>query len=212
MSKANKDAWSSRLTKQQIFAIPNILSFFRLALIPLIIYLYIFKKSPEWTLLTLIVSGITDIIDGIIARKFNMVTDFGKALDPIADKVTQGAVLLCLLTSFPLMWIPLVLLIVKETVAFILRLVLFRKTEMVVGAEWHGKLNTVVLYLIIALHIIWYKIPSEVSVLSIAVSSVIMALSFVLYTVSIALMIYKASKGHKCADAKEVDLDKEHAA
>ncbi len=206
MAKANRDSWTSRLTKQQIFTIPNILSFLRLALIPLIIYLYIFENSPEWTMLVLIISGITDIIDGIIARKCNMVTDFGKALDPVADKVTQGAVLLCLLTRFPLMWIPLVLLIVKETVAFTMRLILFKKTEKVVGAKWHGKLNTVVLYLIIVLHIVWYNIPPTVSTVSIIVSSILMALSFVLYTVSIAFDLSSAIKKEREEKLKREEL------
>ena len=207
MSKVNKDAWASRLTKQQIFTIPNILSFLRLALIPLIIYLYVFANSPEWTMVVLIFSGITDIADGIIARKFDMITDFGKALDPVADKVTQGAVLLCLLTRFPLMWIPLVLLIVKETVAFTMRLILFNKTEKVIGAKWHGKLNTVVLYLIMAVHIIWYNIPPVVSTVSITVSSILTVISFVLYTVSIAFALSKAIRKEseeKLKDNEEV--------
>ena len=207
MSKVNKDAWVSRLTKQQIFTIPNILSFLRLALIPLIIYLYVFANSPEWTMVVLIFSGITDIADGIIARKFDMITDFGKALDPVADKVTQGAVLLCLLTRFPLMWIPLVLLIVKETVAFTMRLILFNKTEKVIGAKWHGKLNTVVLYLIMAVHIIWYNIPPVVSTVSITVSSILTVISFVLYTVSIAFALSKAIRKdseEKLKDNEEV--------
>lgn len=187
----SKIEWRAKFTKQQIFTIPNILSFFRIALIPLIIWLYCAKQSPEWTLVVIVLSGVTDVVDGFIARRFHMVTDFGKAIDPIADKLTQIALLVCLLTRFPLMWLLLGLMFVKETVAFVLRLLVFKKTEEVHSAEWHGKLNTVVLYVIMSLHIIWYTIPPLVSTISILFSSAIMALSFILYTTTIALLLKK---------------------
>ncbi len=187
----NKIEWREKFTKQQIFTIPNILSFFRIALIPLIIWLYCVKQAPEWTLVIIVLSAATDVVDGFIARRFNMVTDFGKAIDPIADKLTQIALLVCLLTRFPLMWLPLGLMFVKETVAFVLRLLVFKKTEEVHSAEWHGKLNTVVLYVIMSLHIIWYTIPPLVSTISIFFSSAIMVLSFILYTTTIALLLKK---------------------
>ena len=185
----NKIEWRKKFTKEQIFTIPNILSFLRILLIPVIIVFYCALQSPEWTLVFIALSAITDVVDGFIARRFNMVTDFGKAIDPIADKLTQIALLVCLLTRFPLMWLPLGLMFIKETIAFVLRLLVFRKTEEVHSAEWHGKLNTVVLYLIMSLHIIWYAIPPLVSTLSILFSSAIMAFSFILYTITIALRL-----------------------
>lgn len=186
-----ENKWKSRLTSKQILTIPNILSFVRLALIPLMAWLYCVKEYYGWTLIVVIVSGATDVVDGFIARKLNMVTDFGKALDPIADKLTQCVLLICLISRFPLMLLPLCLMIIKEIVAFVLRLIIFEKTESVYSAEWHGKLNTVVLYLMMLLHIIWYQIPEIVSIISIIVSTVIMALSFVLYTVSNVLVLKK---------------------
>ena len=72
--------------QKKIITIPNILSFFRLCLIPVIVWLYTVKQDYLWTLLILLLSAITDIVDGIIARKFNMISDFGKAFDPVADK------------------------------------------------------------------------------------------------------------------------------
>ena len=93
--------------KHKIITIPNILSFFRLLLIPVIVWLYIVKKDPIWTMAVLALSGITDIVDGIIARKCNMVSDFGKAFDPVADKLTQIAMLFCLVSRFRWMLLPL---------------------------------------------------------------------------------------------------------
>lgn len=93
--------------KNKILTIPNILSFLRLCLIPVIVWLYVDKQDYLWALLVLILSGITDIVDGIIARKCNMISDFGKAFDPIADKLTQMATLYCLISRFSYMLIPL---------------------------------------------------------------------------------------------------------
>lgn len=193
----NRKKWRSRLTKSQILTVPNILSFFRLALIPLIIWMYCVEKSPLWTLGIIILSGITDVVDGAIARHFNMITDFGKALDPIADKLTQIAILICLLFRFPLMWLPLGLMFVKEIVAFTLKLLIFNKTDEVTSAEWHGKINTLFLYIIMALHVVWYDIPSTVSTVCIIISTSLMLLSFSLYTVSSARVLRSNSKKNK---------------
>ena len=81
--------------KHKIITIPNVLSFFRLLLIPVIMWLYIVKEDPAYTMVILLLSGITDIVDGIIARKCHMVSDFGKAIDPVTDKLTQIAMLCC---------------------------------------------------------------------------------------------------------------------
>ena len=185
--------WRSKFAKDQILTIPNILSFFRIVLIPVIVALYL-TGHPIWALVFIILSGITDVVDGFIARKFHMVTDFGKFIDPVADKLTQGIVLISLLTRFPYMWIPLVIMIIKEATVFILRFIMFRKTEEVKSAEWHGKLTTVVLYLIMALHIIWPTIPQTVSTICILIASGLMLLSFTLYTVSTVLILVSRSK------------------
>ena len=194
---SDKIDWRKKLSKDQVFTVPNILSFFRLALIPVIVWVYCKKAKYFLTLLLVALSGVTDIVDGIIARKFNQITDFGKFIDPVADKLTQMALLVCLLTRFPLMGVLLAIMLVKEIVAFILRLIVFSKTEKVDGAEWHGKITTVLLYLVMAVHIIWYAIPSAVSTASIVLCGAMMVLSFVLYTLSIPLALMKKLKTKK---------------
>ena len=72
----------------------------RLCMIPLIIWLYCTQKNYALTAVVLVLSGLTDMVDGYIARRFNMVTDLGKALDPVADKLTQASVMFCLLSRF----------------------------------------------------------------------------------------------------------------
>ena len=77
--------------KNQFFTIPNLLSLVRLAMIPLLLWLYLEKREYLWTAVVVVLSGATDIVDGIIARKYDLISDLGKALDPVADKLTQIA-------------------------------------------------------------------------------------------------------------------------
>jgi len=165
----------------KILTLPNLLSLFRLLLIPVILWLYTVKQDPLWTAVMLTLSGITDIADGMIARKFHMITDFGKAFDPVADKLTQLAMLLCLVTRFPRMLLPLILLTGKELFAAVTGFLVIRKTGIVSGAAWHGKAATVSLYSLIVLHLLWYPIPPAVSGILIGTCSAVMLLSAILY-------------------------------
>ena len=168
-------------SQSRILTIPNLLSFFRLCLIPVFMWLYCVEKNYLWTGIILILSGLTDTVDGIIARKFNMICDLGKVLDPIADKLTQAAMLFCLLTRFPLMIAPLALMVVKEFFMGVTGLLVIRKTGEVFGADWHGKVNTWLLYAMMILHVFWYNIPDTVSRVLIGICVVMMLISLVLY-------------------------------
>ena len=94
---------NKRFSKKNILTIPNLISLFRILLIPLIILLYCGKKHYTATIMVITISGASDIIDGKIARKFNMVSDVGKVLDPVADKLTQAALVICLIARYPWM-------------------------------------------------------------------------------------------------------------
>ena len=173
----------SNFYKRKIITIPNILSTVRLALIPFMLWAYCVLDSYSLTAALVILSGLTDVVDGFIARRFNMISDLGKALDPVADKLTQIAILFCLVTRFPLILLPLVLIIVKEISAGVLRAIILHKAKEVEGAVWHGKVNTVILYTVMFIHIVWYDIPAAVSVICILSSTAMMLLSFVLYSI-----------------------------
>ncbi len=168
--------------KHKILTIPNILSFFRLLLIPVIIWLYIGRDDPAWTTAILALSGLTDIVDGIIARKCHMVSDFGKAFDPIADKLTQVAMLVCLVSRFQWMLLPLCVMVVKEFLAGILGLLLIKRTGQVDSAVWHGKATTVSLYGMMLIHLLWYDIPGVFSGVLIGGCTVLALLSAFMYT------------------------------
>lgn len=165
------------MKNRKILTIPNLLSLLRLIMIPQLMWLYLRKQDYVQTVILLALSGATDILDGIIARKFNMISDFGKAFDPVADKLTQMAMLYCVGTTFPEIRFLLILLVVKEVLSGIMSLISIRKTGQVQGAEWHGKAVTVLLYTLIADRIV----PGLLSHGLLIVCAGMMLLSMALY-------------------------------
>ena len=127
--------------------IPNWLCFIRIALIPVFTAIFV-KEQYIAAFITMIVAALTDVFDGKIARKFNMVSNLGKILDPIADKLSQIAIVIILLVKFwdgPLKYI-LFLFIFKELLMVIGAGILMAKGMRPVAAEVWGKLATVVFY------------------------------------------------------------------
>ena len=176
--------YKSRLTSDQIFTIPNLLSFGRILLIPLIVWLYVFEGDHFSALWVILLSTATDVLDGYVARRFDMVTDFGKMIDPVADKLTQITILICLSFRFKLMSVLLLIMLIKELVSLSLRLRLFYELDRVYSAAWHGKANTVTLYAVICVHVIFYSVINpSLSVALILFSSGFMIYSFVSYTI-----------------------------
>lgn len=136
---------------KNIFTIPNIISFFRILLIPLFVVAYFAGNSdPKYVqlaILIVVISGISDIVDGFIARHFKMVSDFGKVLDPIADKLTQASVVLCLSIMHPLALFPMFsVLFFKELLTLIVAIHLLSKGTKPISSKWFGKLSTVVIF------------------------------------------------------------------
>ncbi len=132
--------------REDILSLPNQLSFLRLALIPLFVWLYLGLGNHMAALITVVFSGFTDVLDGHIARRYNMVTELGKVLDPVADKLTQAALLLCLATDHRSLWAIFALLVIKELTMLVLGCLVLKRTGRVHSARWYGKLCTAVLY------------------------------------------------------------------
>ncbi|MBR5507935.1 MAG: CDP-alcohol phosphatidyltransferase family protein [Clostridia bacterium] len=131
--------------KNEIFTVPNILVYIRIILIPVFVWLYLRAKTNEdyYIAFGVMVAGFaTDFFDGKIARLFDCVTDLGKTIDPIADKLYQFAVALCLMVKYPLMLSVAAILFVKEISMGIMGLVLINKGGQVFGAKWYGKVCT----------------------------------------------------------------------
>ena len=110
-----------------------------------------------------------------------MVSDLGKALDPLADKLTQGAVLLCLGSRYPQMFFLAGLLAAKEIITGLMSLSAIHRTKEVKSADWHGKVTTCLLYFTMLLHILWTNIPQKASIFLTFVCVVVMAVSFAMY-------------------------------
>ena len=169
------------LKKEQVLTIPNLLSMFRIVLLFPIVLLYA-KGDYEWAIMLLFVSGISDIADGIIARKFNMVSDFGKIIDPVADKLTQFSLLLCLTMKHKFILVVVSLFFLKEVLLMGISYNLMKKKNSVNSAKWHGKLNTVIIYSVIVLLIMFPQIPENIVNVMCVGCIAMMSVSFVLYT------------------------------
>ncbi len=127
--------------------IPNILTIIRFLFIPLIV-ICIFTDNYMLAFIFFTISAITDIADGFIARKFNLISNFGKLMDPLADKLTQISTLasLVFVRIIPI-WILLVVFL-KELIMICGASFLYGK-DVVVYSKWYGKLATVLLYIAI---------------------------------------------------------------
>ncbi len=167
--------------KEQVMTIPNLLSVIRLLLIPLIMWLYIGPNHYWAAAAVLVASGITDIADGFIARKFHMVSDLGKILDPVADKLTQVVMIICLASRYKWMTVLVAPFIGKELCMALLGLLTLKQKDSVNGAKWHGKVNTVFLYFVIIALILFPNIPLGVANGLIFASGCFMIISFALY-------------------------------
>ena len=170
--------------KKEVFTIPNMLSLFRLVLIPVYVVIYLnATETQEYFLAAAIlaVSCLTDMIDGKIARHFNMISTVGKILDPIADKATQFTLTLCLSIKYPVLRFVLVLFVVKEGFQGIAGLINLRRGKILPGALLAGKICTTVLFISLILLVLMPEL-SETVVNAIAIIDFLfLAISFISY-------------------------------
>lgn len=166
---------------KDFFTAANLISYFRLLLIPAIIYAYREKESGLLTVMLVALSAFTDVIDGKIARRFNMVTDIGKVIDPVADKLTQAALMYCLLTKYELMLPAFIVLLVKEIFMAVTAIMETRAVNQVNSALWYGKACTAILYSAMLILLVFPKIPLWLANTLIAISIAAMIISTVLY-------------------------------
>lgn len=168
--------------KDQILTIPNLLSLLRLLMIPFIVWLYCFREDYTAAVLVIIISGVTDVVDGIIARKCGMVSDFGKILDPLADKLTQAALIICLATKYTLM-IPLIIeFALREIIMMIFGYIVIKRTDNVNSSKWYGKATTVLLYMVFVVLIFFPAIPLWAANALIILCAAMILLSLALYS------------------------------
>ncbi|PWM41445.1 MAG: CDP-diacylglycerol--glycerol-3-phosphate 3-phosphatidyltransferase [Clostridiales bacterium] len=184
----------------QYFTIPNLLSYLRLALIPLIVWLYCSKEAYLLAAGLMAFSAATDIADGWIARHYNLITDWGKIIDPIADKLTQIAVALCLAYRFTAMRFLLILLVVKELYMAVIGLVFIHKTDVVEGSVWYGKLTTVLFFLVTLTLILLPNLAETAALILVLIESAAVLISMVLYTVRYVRLYHQISAARQAGN------------
>lgn len=168
--------------------IPNMLSVIRILLIPVFIVFYMKADSEHYEYYAyaasaLIASGLSDLFDGVIARKFNQITELGKILDPIADKLTQLAVVICVAIklSNPILSLALMGFVIKEVLMLAGGFIILRKKIAMQASKWYGKIATAVFYVVMAAIALFEGIPTEVAFVMIMIALAFMLVAFVGY-------------------------------
>lgn len=171
--------------------IPNAISLFRIALVPVFMAAY-FAGDLYWTLAVLLLCAASDVLDGAIARKFNMVTRLGKILDPVADKLIQAAMMLCAAGRLPQIWLLLALHALRELSLAAVSLYVKHLTDYVHSARWYGKLCTAFIYVFIAAVLIFPQMPERLVNAGIVLCAMLMVLCMVMYTMDFAAILKEA--------------------
>lgn len=191
--------------KKEILTIPNLLSLFRLMLIPVYVVIYL-NATESWHYLLsaviLALSCLTDLIDGRIARRFNMISTLGKILDPVADKATQFALIICLAMRYPAMYYLIALFIIKEGFQLIAGGVNLRKGKMLEGALISGKVCTTVLFISLIIMVLFPTLDIGIVNLLVCIDIVFMLIAFGDY-----IMAYFGKE----TKVKDLNLPKEDA-
>ena len=174
-------------TKREYFSIPNLLGYFRILLLPFYLYIYVTAETTTDYYLAaflMVLSFLSDLLDGKIARRFNMVTEFGKILDPVADKLTQGVLALGFAIRYPAITVLFICFIIKEGIQAALGLIFIKKYDYRMnGAQMHGKVCTCVLDAVMLILLVFPNIKYMYVTYLTILTLVVMAYSFVRYLI-----------------------------
>lgn len=173
--------------KKDIFTIPNILSLFRILLIPVYMVIYLNADSATDYYLSaaiLAVSCLTDLIDGKIARHFNMISTVGKILDPLADKATQFTLIVCLAVKYPSLRYLIILFVAKESFQLLAGCLNLQKGKMLKGALLSGKICTTILFISLILMVMLPNLDSKVVDIIVLIDGIMMLIAFLDYVVA----------------------------
>ena len=170
--------------KSDFLLLPNILTYVRFLLVPIFIIVYLNAENLSdhvASAIIIVISGITDVADGFIARHWNLISDLGKIIDPIADKAMQFAMMFCVCIRYRWVILLIVIYAVKEIVSALVSAYLFTRGKHIEGAMWCGKLCTVILFIVMLILVAVPHIPAHVITTMIGFAAAFMLLSFVIY-------------------------------
>ena len=174
--------------------LPNLLSVVRLLMIPIYAVVYLTAKTqPAFAIaaLILVLSGITDVMDGYIARKYHKITELGKFLDPLADKLTQFTAAVCLAIRYKPFIFLCVLIFLKEMCMLVGGMILLKRNKAMASARWFGKLATLVIYVVIVTVTAMEHVSD-----SLAIGAVVVISFFVLFAFCNYISVFRESS-HK---------------
>ena len=181
---ANQEKIGQILTRKEIVTVPNVISAVRLVLAVLFLGFFErhgFEEQKMMLTVLLTAAAATDFLDGKIARLFHQVSRTGKILDPVSDKIMQGAILICLSSRYDLAKMALILFLLKESLMLMAVWKIFAETDAEWGTQWHGKLNTAVCYAVAMILLMGPSIPLSTANILIGASTVCMMMSMLMY-------------------------------
>ena len=191
--------WEFVMKKSEYFTIPNIMGYGRILLLPIFLYLYYHAETSKeywWAFGVLAISFLSDFFDGKIARKFNMVTDFGKMLDPVADKLTQWAIAIAISFRIPVMKYFVILFALKEFYMGMTGLYIMKKFHHVNMAQMFGKISTVLIDIGVLVLLFYTNIAME------AANSIIYCMIAVVVLVWIRYIFYHKNQIRELKNAQ----------
>lgn len=189
----------TKFSKSDLWRIPNILCYIRFMLIPVFVVLYMKASSPKEYIQTAVVvflSGVTDFLDGFIARRFDMITDLGKVIDPLADKLTQASMIFVLVVKIKWMFLLLILFVIMQLFLLIAGLVMLKKGTKLNGAKWFGKVSTTVFYATMLVLVAVPTLNDTATNLLLLICGIFLLLSFLLY-INEYRLLYRNLKNSK---------------
>ena len=196
-----------RFKKQELFYIPNLLTYLRFLLIPVFVVLY-FKGMDGWAVGALLLSILSDFLDGKAARALNQVSELGILLDPFADKLTQGVVVICLGLRYPMLWYLFAIEFVKEMFMIVAGALTIRKKRIKFGgAKWYGKVGTGITDFTLLLLLLFPQMPENVRLSLVVFCGTWMLVTLMLYAHNYWGMWYGRTEGTLTVEPKGQKTD-----
>jgi cardiolipin synthase (CMP-forming) len=187
-----------KFSKKDLWTIPNILCYIRFLLIPAFVILYIRATTPSEYLraaIIVFISGMTDFLDGFIARKYHMITDLGKIIDPLADKLTQASLIFVLIVKIKWMYLLLIMFLLLQLFLVIAGLVMLKKGTKLNGSKWFGKVSTTVFYAVMLILVSIPTLNDRITNTLMVVCGAFLLLSLLLY-IKEYIMMYRGLRIH----------------
>lgn len=173
--------------------IPNLISLGRLLMAPVFALLYL-RGETAAAVCVLGLAAVSDALDGALARRLNAVTELGKVLDPVADKLLQAAMMLCAAYVTPAVWLLLAVHIVREVSLGAMGLHVLRVTGRVYGAKWYGKLCTAAIYTVMAAALALPSLPRRLTEYGVLLCAALAALCLALYMADYLRILRQAKR------------------